>query len=81
MDFPDPQGGKGCCDCKAASIKSHIKIYFNEGHNVENIWQMKQAIESHGGNEGVIVFIVVTAFFCERTKHQPRRHLRSYLVL
>ena len=59
MDFSDPnQGGKGCCDCKAASIKSHIRIYLTEGHDVENIWQMKQAIESHGGNQVVIVFIV-----------------------
>ena len=58
MNFSDPQGGKGCCDRKAASIKSHIRIYLNEGHDVENIWQMKQAIESRGGNQGVIVFIV-----------------------
>ena len=25
MDFSDPQGGKGACDLKAASIRLHMK--------------------------------------------------------
>ena len=35
IDYSDPQGGKGSCDRKAATIKSHIKVYLNEGHDVE----------------------------------------------
>ena len=30
LDFSDPQGGKGACDRKAATIKAHIKIHLNE---------------------------------------------------
>ncbi|KAK3751009.1 hypothetical protein QZH41_020167 [Actinostola sp. cb2023] len=36
MDFCDPQGGKGACDRKAATVKSHMKIYLNSGNNIEN---------------------------------------------
>jgi len=46
VDFSDPQGGKGPCDRKAATIKNHIKIYLNEGHDVETADQMVTAIES-----------------------------------
>ena len=35
MDFSDPQVGKGACDRKAASIKSHMKIHLNTGNNIE----------------------------------------------
>ena len=35
MDFSDPQGGKGACDRKAASIKSHIRIHVDEGNSVK----------------------------------------------
>ena len=55
MDFSDPQGGKGACDRKAASIKSHMQIYLNEGHDIETASQMKTAIESSGGVPGVVV--------------------------
>lgn len=55
MDFSDPQGGKGACDRKAATIKSHMHIYLNEGNDIENAVQMKAAIESSGGVPGVVV--------------------------
>ena len=29
MDFSDPQGGKGSCDRKAATVKFHMKIFLN----------------------------------------------------
>ncbi|KAL9987537.1 hypothetical protein ACROYT_G001862 [Oculina patagonica] len=54
MDFSDPQGGKGACDRKAATIKSHMQIYLNEGNDIENAAQMKAAIESFGGVPGVV---------------------------
>ncbi|KAL9977147.1 hypothetical protein ACROYT_G014520 [Oculina patagonica] len=55
FDFSDPQGGKGEVDRQAATIKGHINIYLNEGHDVNSAVQMKEAIESNGGIPGVIV--------------------------
>ena len=55
MDFSDPQGGKGACDRKAASIKSHIRIHVDEGNNVETAKAMVNAIQSKGGVPGVNV--------------------------
>ena len=49
LDFSDPQGGKGACDRKAASVKSHIHIYLNSGHDIETPEQMTDAIRSSGG--------------------------------
>ena len=34
VDFSDPQGGKGPCERKAATIKAHVLRYINEGHDV-----------------------------------------------
>ena len=49
LDFSDPLGGKGSCDRKAASIKSHTHIYLNSGHDIETPEQMTDAIRSSGG--------------------------------
>ena len=46
IDFLDPQGGKGACDRKAATIKNSIRMYVNSGHDVETASQMKVSIES-----------------------------------
>ena len=35
FDFSDPQGGKGSCDRKAATIKSHMHTHPNSGHDIE----------------------------------------------
>ena len=48
VDFSDPQAGKGSCDRKAATIKSHMKIYLNSGHDIETPEQMVIAMESSG---------------------------------
>ena len=53
LDFSDPQGGKGSCDRKAATVKNHMRIYLNSGQDVETADQMKNAIESSGGVPGV----------------------------
>ena len=45
-DFSDPQGGKGVCDRKAATIKGDVGRYVNEGNDVINALQFKTAIES-----------------------------------
>ena len=55
IDFSDPQGGKGAADRLAASCKFHIRAYINEGHDVCTANDMKIALNSHGGLEGVRV--------------------------
>ena len=49
LDFSDPQGGKGPCDRKAATIKSHMRIHLNSGNDIETPAQMVDAILSSGG--------------------------------
>ena len=55
LDFSDPQGGKGACDRKGATIKAHIKVHLNEGHDVETASQMVDAMQSSGGVPGLSV--------------------------
>lgn len=55
LDFSDPQGGKGPCDRKAATIKSHMRIHLNSGNDIETPTQMKDAILSSGGVSAVNV--------------------------
>lgn len=61
VDFSDPQGGKGACDRKAATIKAHVRRYVNEGHDVQNAQEFKTAILSNGGVTGVRVTVVDAA--------------------
>lgn len=58
MDFSDPQGGKGAADRLAATCKYHIRIYLNEGHDVTTAEEMREALLSHGGVEGVRVALL-----------------------
>ena len=55
LDFSDPQGGKGACDRKAATIKAHIKVHLNERHDVETASQMVDAMQSSGSVPGLWV--------------------------
>ena len=57
VDFSDPQWGKGSCDRKAATIKSHMRRFLNSGHDIETAEQMKSAMESSGGVPGVRVML------------------------
>lgn len=57
LDFSDPQGGKGTADRMAAAAKSQIRMFINEGNDVTNAQQMKDALLSHGGIEGVRVAV------------------------
>ena len=61
VDFSDPQGGKGPDDRMSATCKNHIRKHINEGHDVTSAQQMKDAILSHGGVEGVRVAVVEAA--------------------
>ena len=44
MDFSDPQRGKGSCDRKVATFKSHMAFHLNSGHDIES------GISNAGGN-------------------------------
>ena len=58
VDFSDPQGGKGPCDRKAATIKAHVRRHINEDHDVQNAKDFKDAMLSNGGLHGVRVALV-----------------------
>lgn len=55
VDFSDPQGGKGAADRLAATCKGHIRAFINEGHDVCTAADLRNALLSHGGLEGVRV--------------------------
>ena len=57
FDFSDPEGGKGSCDRKATTIKSHMRTHPNSGHDIETASQMMTAIESSGGISGIRVTV------------------------
>ena len=58
IDFSDPQGGKGAADRLAATCKAHIRAFINEGHDVLNSTDLRDALLSHGGLEAVRVAVV-----------------------
>ena len=58
VDFSDPQGGKGACDRKAATIKAHVRRHINEGNDVQNSKEFKEATLSSGRLNGVRVACV-----------------------
>ncbi|KAK3745612.1 hypothetical protein QZH41_003630 [Actinostola sp. cb2023] len=60
IDFSDPQGGKGAADRLAATCKAHVRAFINEGHDVTNASQLKDALVSHGGIAGVRVTCMKT---------------------
>jgi len=60
VDFSDPQGGKGAADRLAATCKAHVHAFINEGNDVTNATQLKDALISHGGIEGVRVACMET---------------------
>ena len=68
LDFSDPQGGKGSADRLAATCKSHIRIYIDEGHNVTTAEEMKEALLSHGGIHGCRVAVLL--ILCETLQQQ-----------
>ena len=58
VDFSDRQGSKGPCDRRAATIKTHVWYYINEGHDVLTAHNFMEAMLSHGGMSGVRVALV-----------------------
>ena len=60
IDFSDPQGGKGAAYRLAATCKSHVRLFINEGNDVTTAHQLKDALLSHGGIDGVRVVAMET---------------------
>ena len=58
VEFSNPQGGKGPCDRKAATIKAHVRRFINEGHDVQTTLDFKEAMLSNGGIEGTRIVVV-----------------------
>lgn len=58
-DFSDPQAGKDVCDRKIAPMKSQMKRFVNEGHDIVSAADMKSALDSYGGVKGLYVTEVV----------------------
>ncbi|CAH1248588.1 Hypp8275 [Branchiostoma lanceolatum] len=69
-DFSDPQAGKDICDRKIASMKTHIRRYVNEKHDVLTAESMKEALESHGGIKGCRIAVAQTE---ETNREYPRQ--------
>ena len=70
VDFSNPQAGKGSCDRKAATIKNHMKIYLNSGHDIETPEQMVLAMESSGGYSWCEGDALWSTIFGEASCHQ-----------
>ena len=58
VDFSDPQGGKGPCDRLSATVKSHVRIFIDEGNDVLDGAQFERAMLANGGVPGVRVALV-----------------------
>jgi hypothetical protein len=58
VDFSDPQGGKGPCDRKAATIKAHVRKYINEGNDVQTAQDFQKSMLSGNGVKGLRVALV-----------------------
>ncbi|CAF5161607.1 unnamed protein product, partial [Rotaria sp. Silwood1] len=56
FDFSDPQEGKGPSYRYAAVLKSHIRRYLNEGHDVSTTAQFVAACTSYDGVKNVHAF-------------------------
>jgi hypothetical protein len=57
IDFCDPQGGKGPCDRYAAVIKSHVRRFLHEKHNVTTAVEFVEATYANGGLRGVYAYV------------------------
>ena len=60
IDFSDPQGGKGAGDRLAATCKAHIRACINEGRDFVTAENMKDALQSSDGIQGVRVVTMPT---------------------
>ena len=72
-DFSDPQAGKDVSDRRITTVKSHMRRYINEGHDIKSAGDMKAAIDSYGGVKGGQVAVVKL----QEHKHTMKKHTMS----
>ncbi|XP_068707825.1 uncharacterized protein [Montipora foliosa] len=72
-DFSDPQAGKDVCDRRIATVKSHMRRYINEGHDIRSASDMKAAIDSYGGVKGCQAAVVKV----QEYSHTMKKHTMS----
>lgn len=58
FNFSEVQSGKDICDARTGSCGLHILNNINEGHDVTDVFQMKNALESDGGVVNIYVSII-----------------------
>lgn len=69
-DYSEAQSGKSYCDAKIAHMRSKMRIFSSEGHNICTATQMKEAIDSGAGVKGTCIAVVdVDVTKQEVTKH------------
>ena len=61
VDFNNPQGGRGACDRKAATVKAHVRRYVNEDYTVVTAQEFHDSMLSHRGINSVRVALVTTS--------------------
>ena len=71
-DFSEPQAGKDICDRRVAVLKSHMRRFLNEGHDIRTASDMKTAIESYGGVKGCYVSSSAIRTNNDQTYHDRR---------
>lgn len=49
FNFSEVQSSKDICDARTISCRLHILNYVNEAHDVTDVFQIKNALESQGG--------------------------------
>ncbi|CAC5360406.1 unnamed protein product [Mytilus coruscus] len=69
-DFCEAQSGKGACDRTAATLKSSIMRYINQGNDVLTATQMKEAIEKTSKKKAHYVVKVVETDSSAAQSHQ-----------
>ncbi|XP_071144033.1 uncharacterized protein [Mytilus edulis] len=57
-DFSEAQSGKDLCDSRTGTCRLHMLNYINEGNDITNGKQMKEALESHGGIKNTYISVV-----------------------
>ena len=72
-DFSEPQAGKDVCDRRIATVKSHMRHYINEGHDIKSASDMKAAIDSYGGVKGCQAAVVKV----QESSQTMRKHTMS----
>ncbi|XP_063446753.1 uncharacterized protein LOC134726283 [Mytilus trossulus] len=77
FDFCESQNGKGPFDRTAATIKSSIRRYVNQGHDVLTAQSMKKAIDKSAKNVKYIVR-VIEGTECRKTKYTAIPAISTY---